>query len=315
MKSSSEDFAAGCGHPSVTVVIPTVNRPEMLDRAVSAVLSQDYPGLIECLVVYDHVAPTLTSHQISSTRTVRVATNTRNRGLAGNRNTGYLLATGELLAGCDDDDEWLPGKLTAQVPLLQEHPEASVVSSGIFVHFRGRDIPRTPSSAELHLEDFLKDRHLEVNPCSNLMRRREVLDRIGLVDEQIPGGYGEDYEWILRAARVGPVICDPRPLVRVHWHDSSHFVSDWQTNVAALTYLVARVPEFQDTPAGLARLEGQIAFAHAALNERRLASRLAWRAITKDPRTRHAWAALLVSAKVLTASQVLAYSRRFGHGI
>lgn len=315
MKSSTEGAAAGLGQPSVTVVIPTVDRPEMLARAVSAVLSQDYPGPVECLVVFDHVEPTMTSRQISSTRTVRVATNTRNRGLAGNRNTGYLLATGELLAGCDDDDEWLPGKLTAQVRLLQEHPEASVVSSGIFVHFRGRDIPRTPSSAELHLEDFLKDRHLEVNPCSNLMRRREVLDRIGLVDEQIPGGYGEDYEWILRAARCGPVICDPRPLVRVYWHDSSFFVNDWRTNIAALTYLIERVPEFQGEPAGLARLEGQIAFAHAALNERRLAVRLSRRALYRNPRTRHAWAALLVSAKVLTASQVLAYSRRFGHGI
>ncbi len=315
MKSSTEDSATERGQPSVTVVIPTVNRPEMLARAVSAVLSQDYPGAIECLVVFDHVEPTLESRRVSPTRTVRVATNLRSRGLAGNRNTGYVLATGELLAGCDDDDEWLPGKLMAQVRLLQEHPEASVVSSGIFVHFRGRDMPRIPSSAELHLEDFLKDRHLEVNPCSNLMRRCEVLDRIGLVDEQIPGGYGEDYEWILRAARCGPVICDLRPLVRVHWHDSSHFVSDWRTNVAALTYLAERVPEFQDTPAGLARLEGQIAFAHAALNERRLALRLACRALKRNPRTRHAWAALLVTAKVLTASQVLAYSRRFGHGI
>lgn len=315
MKSSVEDSVAGRGHPSVTVVIPTVNRPEMLARAVSAVLAQDYPGAVECLVVFDHVEPTLENQRISPTRMVRVATNIRCRGLAGNRNTGYLLATGELLAGCDDDDEWLPGKLTAQVRLLQAHPEASVVSSGIFVHFRGRDLPRIPSSAELHLEDFLKDRHLEVNPCSNLMRRREVLDQIGLVDEEIPGGYGEDYEWILRAARCGPVICDPRPLVRVHWHDNSYFVNDWRTNIAALTYLTERVPEFQGAPAGLARLEGQIAFAHAALNERQLALRLSWRALNRNLRTRQAWAALLVTTKVVSASRVLAYSRRFGHGI
>jgi glycosyltransferase involved in cell wall biosynthesis len=303
------------GHPSVTVVIPTVDRPEMLARAVSAVLDQDYPGVVECLVVFDHVEPTLEDQRISPTRMIRVAENTRRRGLAGNRNTGYLLATGQLLAGCDDDDEWLPGKLTAQVRLLQEHPEASVVSSGIFVHIGDRDIPRLPSSAELHLEDFLQDRHLEVHSSTNLMRRRDVLDRIGLVDEQIPGGYGEDYEWILRAARCGPVICDPRPLIRVHWHDSSYFVNDWRTNIAALTYLIERVPEFQDTPAGLARLEGQIAFAHAALDERALAWRLSRRALGRNPRARHAWAALFVTAKVVTASRVLAYSRWFGHGI
>jgi glycosyltransferase involved in cell wall biosynthesis len=313
MKPSVDVSAERRGHPSVTVVIPTVNRPEMLDRAVSAVLAQDYLGAVECLVVFDHVEPTLESQQMSPTRKVVVARNTHDRGLAGNRNTGYLLATGELLAGCDDDDEWLPGKLTAQVRLLQEHPEASVVSCGILVHFRGRDIPRIPS-AEMHLEDFLKHRHFEVFPSSNLMRRRDVLDTIGLVDERIPGSYGEDYEWIFRATRLGPVICDPRPLVRVYWHESSTFVGDWRTNIAALTYLIERVPEFQGTR-GLGRLEGQIAFAHAALNERKLAFRLSWRALVKNPKARQAWAALLVTSRMMSAPRVLAYTRRFGHGI
>ena len=50
-----------------------------------------------------------------------------------------------------------------------------------------------------------------------------AIDRIGLIDEDLPGGYGEDYEWALRATRLGPAVCVPQPLVRIHWHEQSFF--------------------------------------------------------------------------------------------
>ena len=65
-------------------------------------------------------------------------------------------------------------------------------------------------------------------------------------------------------------MCVAEPQSRVYLHDSSFFASRWQTINDALTYLLERVPEFRQDPAGLARIEGQIAFAHAALGQRAL---------------------------------------------
>ena len=42
-------------YPKVSAVVATRDRPGLLERAVAAVLAQDYPGEIECVVVYDHV--------------------------------------------------------------------------------------------------------------------------------------------------------------------------------------------------------------------------------------------------------------------
>ena len=51
----------------------------------------------------------------------------------------------------------------------------------------------------------------------------------------------------------------------IHWHQSSFFADRWRTIISALTYLVDKHRELQQEPSGLARIYGQIAFAHAAL--------------------------------------------------
>ena len=94
--------------PSVSVVIPTVNRVEELARAVRSVLDQDYPGFVECIVVFDGTVPTTPDVPVPDNRELRLAVNSRTKGLAGNRNSGLDLAVGDYVAHCDDDDEWLP---------------------------------------------------------------------------------------------------------------------------------------------------------------------------------------------------------------
>ena len=301
--------------PTVSVVVPTKDRPELLVRAVRAILEQQYAGEIECIVVFDQEQTHIPDVPTGPGRSLRVERNRRTPGLAGGRNTGYLLAQGELLAACDDDDEWLPGKLQAQVELLARHPGASLIATSILIHYDGRDIPRDATPVPLTFRDFLRDRRMEVHPSTYLARRCAVIDGFGLVDEEIPGGYAEDYEWLLRAARTGPVMCVPRRLVRVHWHSASFFTSRWQMIDQALTWLLEEVPEFVEEPRGLGRIEGQLAFANAAMGRRRRALGYASRALRHYPANRQAWASLPVSAGLLKADQVVSFGRRLGRGV
>ena len=107
------------GWPSVGVVLPTHDRPGPLRAALAAVLAQVYPGQLRAVVVYDRAEPDL---GLAGGDRVRVAVNTRTPGLAGARNTGIGLLDTDLVAFCDDDDEWLPGKLLAQVQALRARP-------------------------------------------------------------------------------------------------------------------------------------------------------------------------------------------------
>ena len=301
--------------PSVSVVIPTRDRPELLARAVRQVLEQGYPGEIECVVVFDQSEPAPVAFEPPERRRLRSVTNQRTPGLAGARNAGVLASGGDLVAFCDDDDEWLPGKVLAQVETLRDHPEAAVVACGIFVKYQDREIKRMPPPGPVPLEVFLRSRTMEINPCTILVRREALLGPIGLVDEALPGSYYEDYEWLLRAARVAPVLVVPEPMVRIHWHATSFFSERWQTIISAITYLIDKHPELRGDQAGMARLEGQLAFAHAALGQRAAARRWAASALRRNWRERRGYVALLVSTRLVRADTVLRMAHSVGKGV
>jgi glycosyltransferase involved in cell wall biosynthesis len=307
---------SSAGPTAVSVVVPTRDRPVLLERAVRAILDQEHDGPLECLVVFDQSEPhEVAVGELPPGRSVRLLTNTRTPGLAGGRNSGVLAATSPLVAFCDDDDEWLPGKLAAQLRLLQQHPDTPVVATGILVNYEGTDTARPAPERTLTQGDFLDDRIMEVNPCTALIRRDVMLERIGLVDEEIPGGYGEDYEWLLRAAAVGPIRCVTEPLVRVNWHTASFFADRWRTIIEALGYLLERYPAFADHPRGLARIEGQIAFAHAGLGDGPGARHWARRALRHHPREKRAYVALACSTRLLSNETVMRLAHRAGRGI
>ena len=305
--------------PKVSVVIATRERPVLLRRAVQRVMEQTYAGPIELVIVFDQSEPQPIDVEIPDGRELRVITNHRSPGLAGARNSGVLATTGELVAFCDDDDEWLPEKLTRQVTALAGAPKAGeqraeLATSGIFVCYEDRQTPRVYPSDRITLSDLLRSRVMEAHP-STVVVTRAAFDRIGFVDEFIPGSYAEDYEWLLRAARVTGILAVREPLVNVHWHQSSWFSDRWKMIVDALTYLLEKVPEFEGDKVGLARIYGQIALAHAASGERRLARTWARRTIALQWKERRAYVALLISARLVKVETVQRLAHAAGKGL
>ena len=121
----------------VSTIIPVFNRPGQLHEAVSSVLGQDWPQ-IEILIVDDGSTDGRTlqaAEQLAQTHpgVIRAVTQA-NGGPGVAREHGRRLAQGEFIQYLDSDDILLPGKFTAQVTALREHPDADV-AYGI-THFR-----------------------------------------------------------------------------------------------------------------------------------------------------------------------------------
>lgn len=298
--------------PSVGVVLPTRDRPALLRAALAAVLSQDYPGRLRAVVVHDQSEP---DPGLADGDRVRVLANARTPGLAGARNTGILALDTELVAFCDDDDEWLPGKLTAQVTALRQSPGAEFASCGIVVDYGGSRTSRLAGRDMVSYGDLLRSRMVMVHSSTYVAVRAALTDGIGLLDEQIPGGVNEDWDLALRAARRRPIVHADAPLVRVAWGRSSYFARQWESQAESLQWMLARHPAIRGCRPGAARVYAQLAFACACLGRRREAGRWAARALRSNWHERRVPFALAVAAGLVSGDRVLRLLHNRGHGI
>lgn len=298
----------------LSVVISTHNRPEQLREAIAAVRAQDHPGPIETIVVWDKTEPEWDLAVDDPHRPVRIFANTRTLGLPGSRNCGASHARAPVLGFCDDDDVWLPTKARRQLALLEE-TGADTVSSGLSVLIDGQVIERRGvEDGPLRYVDLLRTRRMEAYMGTAMVRADAFWNTIGPMDEHIPGGYAEDYEWMLRAARHAPVPVVADPLLHMRWIVRSHFRDQWPDWEAALGQILEQHPDFDREPRGRARIEGQIAVAIAAQGRRSDALRqvgATWRRSWREPR---GVLALAVVAGV-PATRISAALNRRGRGI
>jgi glycosyltransferase involved in cell wall biosynthesis/GR25 family glycosyltransferase involved in LPS biosynthesis len=116
----------------VSVIIPTYKRPENLEAALKSVVEQDYSD-IEVVVVsdngsgseYEDETARIVSRYANFNEkcTVNLINHDVNRNGAAARNTGIFNSTGEYICFLDDDDIYLPGRISSSVEKLKDTPE------------------------------------------------------------------------------------------------------------------------------------------------------------------------------------------------
>lgn len=111
--------------PKVSVVVLAHNYGRFLTDAIESLLSQEYDGELEVIVIDDGSTDD-TREVAASFAKVRYIYQ-ENQGVAGAANTGLATATGELIAFHSADDVALPGKLRRQAEILATHPAVGLV--------------------------------------------------------------------------------------------------------------------------------------------------------------------------------------------
>jgi glycosyltransferase involved in cell wall biosynthesis len=118
--AGATEAAGASGAPEVTVVIPTFDRAATLPRAVDSVLAQK--GAAFELIIADDGSTDGTAAALERYRSdprVRVLS-LPHGGVSAARNAGAAAGTAPWIAFLDSDDEWLPGKLAAQLAHFRE---------------------------------------------------------------------------------------------------------------------------------------------------------------------------------------------------
>lgn len=282
--------ANGRDDPLVSVVLPTYGRrPTMLREAVDSVAGQTYDP-VEVIVVDD--SPEGVSGPLEADPpaglAVRAIRDGDHDGPGDARNTGIRAAAGPLVAFVDDDDVWLPEKLTRQVAALRAAgPAVGAVYTGL-EHVQDGEVVgvRRATVRGDVTRDVFAGRSLAI--FSTLLVRASAVGAAGLVDPRFP--YLEDREWCLRLSRHCEFETVPEPLVRYRHGDHDQLTDDYEAlrDVAYPLFLDKHRPTAASYSAAweqklVAALSRTVAAAALGAGRYRDALRFGLRALRHDP--------------------------------
>lgn len=207
-------------NPTVSVIIPTYNRANLIGKAIKSVLNQTYQDFE--IIVIDDGSTDNTEDVIRSfpDKRVKYIKKYKNKGISVARNIGIKVARGKYIALLDSDDEWLPEKLDKQINILKsESPEVGVVySNALYIDENGKNINRklrNSKKVEGYIYEDLLGKYC-VGPPSTFLIKKECFNRVGLFDDLLSGQ--EDWDMWIRIAKYYRFALIKIPLVKYGLH-------------------------------------------------------------------------------------------------
>lgn len=190
---------------TVSAVIPTHNRKEMLEKAIRSVLSQTYP--IKEIIVISDGSTDGTDDAVKELQSkydnIIYRSYTPSKGANFARNYGIKLASSDFIAFLDDDDEWLPDKIELQMDIIANNNKIGMVCTGtnrIYVGqgFSNELIPDLPQNCKKEI--LLRNC---VGGTPTVLVKRELLANSGGFDEELSAL--QDYDLWIRLCQITKV--------------------------------------------------------------------------------------------------------------
>lgn len=176
----------------ISIIMPTYNREKYIAQALRSLLEQDYRPLE--IIVVDDGSTDATRQVVESFASDHIRyVYQENAGVAAARNLGVSTASGEFLAWLDSDDYYLPGKLTAQMSYLLQHPECELVFTQTEDFFDSQEAQKNMDTVRCAKISFGGTRLYS----ATMLARRSVIEKVGPRTSQLVAY--EDIEWLYRA--------------------------------------------------------------------------------------------------------------------
>ena len=212
--------------PSISVVIPTRDRPELLCDALRSVATQRLAPL-EVRIADDgeqSLPPDLDTGGLLECAVVRAGAGL----LAAARNRGCAGARGDVLAFLDDDDRWLPEHLAGLAETFRDPSvdlawrDCAVVRECLEADGTRRELDRRVIAHDWDVPLMCTDDYL---PPSAWGVRRALFEQLGGFDESFP--FSEDWEFLMRAAERTTPRRVPGVTVEVRMRDGGNMSADF----------------------------------------------------------------------------------------
>ncbi len=192
-----------------SVVIPSYNRAQLLQRALDSILEQLYRP--REIIVIDDGSSDETARMLREHYPAIRYRYQRHAGVSAARNHGIRLAGSRWIALLDSDDTWTRDKLHAQAAAIHANSEVRVVHTNEIWMRNGARLAQKAHHRKYGGWIFGRCLPRCIISPSSAVIRRDVFDDIGMFDESLKAC--EDYDLWLRICAGEPVLFVDRPLV------------------------------------------------------------------------------------------------------
>lgn len=209
--------------PLVSVIIPNYNSSKFISRTVESVLRQTYDNF-ELIIVDDASSDDSVSiirKFIKKDNRINLINLDKNSGgPAKPTNEGLKIAKGNFIAFLDADDQWLPDKLERQLNALQNTTEktGAVICRASLIFVDKESMPRFSFPLNGNVLRAALCAQFFFN-FSILLIKKEVLDKVGFLDENFLLAADQDY--FIRISQKTNFIFLPQELVMYSMHSGN----------------------------------------------------------------------------------------------
>lgn len=209
--------------PLVSIVTPSYNQADFLEKTINSVIEQDYP-YIEYLIVdggsTDGSREIIEHYASRHSERMPWWVSEPDQGQTDAINIGFGQASGQILAWLNSDDTYLPGAISEAVSYLQAHPETGLVyGDANLIDQHGNIIGKFPARQT----DYRRLRQGFVHiPQQASFFRANLWEQVGPLDPTFY--FAMDYDLWVRLARVSKIQYHPRLWANFRLHSSGKSV-------------------------------------------------------------------------------------------
>ena len=209
--------------PTVSIIILTYNREELLLETLQSVFAQSYTDFE--IIILDDGSTDQTRQRLEELDHASIQYHyTPHLGnLSQLRNLAWTFAKGEFIAFLDADDIWLPRKLEKQIEVIKTDENLAFVYTDA-EEFNAKGILRpriyAPYEEEWTAADQFERTLSGQMPiyASTVLIRRSLAEKVGKFEEALILG---DTHYLLRLTQQHPCQVIFEPLVRIRKHEQN----------------------------------------------------------------------------------------------
>jgi glycosyltransferase involved in cell wall biosynthesis len=188
-------------YPEISVIIPTYNAEEYIERAVNSILAQSFDN-IEIIVINDASGDKTTNilqERFGKELKVKFYNNATNYGQGISRNLGLEYAKGDYVFFLDSDD-WIAPEALEKMYNIAKIKDADIVACGMQLVYQNGNTKTAHShefevSGGLHALQMVADAKISIS-ASDKLYRKDFIHRHALC---FPSIYQEDIVFVLEA--------------------------------------------------------------------------------------------------------------------